>query len=128
MAQISDNLVAPLNKTMALLVAPPRESLGAATMLRRLEHGTSNNQSSNALSMYHNERALQRDAANGQNIMHSEKQTAAKEAKRNLGNCTEKVRQYQAEMDAMEQARGESRAILERDRTSETKMSSGDRG
>ena len=60
--------------------------------------------------------------------MQSEKQTAAKEAKRNLGNCTEKVRQCQAEMDAMEQARGESRAILERDRISETKMSSGDRG
>ncbi len=82
-------------------------------------------QSGNAIIMYNNERALLRDAANGQNILQPEKQTAAKEANRNLGNCTQKVRRFHAEIDAMDLTRGESRAILDQDQTSEINMSSG---
>ena len=79
------------------------------------------------MTMHNNQRAFQRDAANGQNILQPEKQTAAKEAKRNLENCTEKVRRFQAEIDMMDLQRGELRATLDHDRTSEKKMSSGDR-
>ena len=120
--------IAPVRMERALdnLVAPPRGNLGAAATLERLENGT-NNQWENAMTMHNNQRAFQRDAANGQNILQPEKQTAAKEAKRNLENCTEKVRRFQAEIDTMDLERGELRATLDHDRTSEKKMSSGDR-